>query len=53
MRISYRRNAKSAIISVSSISNGKEYVVEEGLKEGDVIISEGAGLVREGEAVNN
>ena len=30
------------------INNGKEYIVESGLSVGDVIIAEGAGLLREG-----
>lgn len=33
-------------------SNGKEYVVTNGLSKGDVIISEGAGLVKEGAVIN-
>ena len=32
----------------SSINDGKEYVVESGLNTGDVIIAEGAGLLRDG-----
>lgn len=39
---------KSSQITVSSISDGKEYIVTDGLNVGDVIISAGAGLVREG-----
>lgn len=34
------------------ISNGTQYIVEEGLETGDVIIAEGAGLLREGTLVN-
>lgn len=37
----------STPIVVSEINDGKEYIVESGLNVGDVIISEGAGLVRE------
>lgn len=37
---------QSTPITVSEINNGKEYIVESGLQVGDVIISEGAGLVR-------
>lgn len=44
--------AVSAMISVASINDGKEFVVFDGLQTGDVIISEGAGLVREGITVN-
>ena len=40
--------AVSAVISVDPLNDGQEYVVTGGLKEGDVIISEGAGLIREG-----
>lgn len=39
---------KSAAIKVFPISDGKEYIVESGLKTGDVIIAEGAGLLRDG-----
>jgi membrane fusion protein (multidrug efflux system) len=39
---------KSTLITVYPISDGHEYIVESGLEVGDVIISEGAGLVREG-----
>ena len=44
--------AKSQEIQVFSLNNGTEYIVESGLDEGDTIIAEGAGLVREGTAVN-
>ena len=40
--------ATSAEIRVLSQNNGKEYIVEEGLTVGDVIVAEGAGLIREG-----
>ncbi len=40
--------AKSQIIGVFEISNGKEYVVESGLMEGDTIVVEGVGLLRDG-----
>jgi len=40
--------AVSAIISVAPLNDGQEYVVTGGLKEGDVIVSEGASLIREG-----
>ena len=40
--------AQSAQISIATENNGKEYIVTEGLNEGDVIVSDGAGLVREG-----
>lgn len=38
----------STEIKVSRLSDGTEYIVESGLEPGDVIIAEGAGLVREG-----
>lgn len=39
---------KATPIEVFRLNNGKEYIVEQGLNEGDVIIAEGAGLLREG-----
>lgn len=43
--------AVSSRINVFKINNGTEYIVEDGLKEGETIISEGAGLIREGTPV--
>lgn len=43
--------AVSNEIKVFKINDGKEYVVESGLEAGDVIVSEGAGLLREGTPV--
>lgn len=43
--------AVSAGITVLPQNNGVEYIVESGLEVGDVIIAEGAGLVREGAKV--
>jgi membrane fusion protein (multidrug efflux system) len=43
--------ATSCIVTVAPYNNGQEYVVTDGLKPGDVIIAEGAGLVREGTPV--
>ncbi|MBQ2703335.1 MAG: efflux RND transporter periplasmic adaptor subunit [Alistipes sp.] len=40
--------AKSQIVGVFEISNGKEYVVESGLMQGDTIVVEGVGLLRDG-----
>ena len=40
--------AVSVPVETKDIGNGKEYIVISGLKAGDEIISEGAGLVREG-----
>lgn len=44
--------AVSAEIKVFPLNDGREYIVESGIKEGDVIIAEGAGLVREGASVD-
>ncbi len=43
--------ATSSQVSVFPVNNGKEYIVESGLEEGETIIAEGAGLVQEGTAV--
>lgn len=37
---------KSTPITVSETGDGKEYIVESGLNVGDVIVSEGAGLIK-------
>lgn len=44
--------AVSTPVEVFEINDGKEYVVLNGLSEGDVIITEGAGLVKTGIKVN-
>lgn len=41
----------SAPLTVFEINDGREYIVENGLAAGDVIISEGAGLIKAGTAV--
>jgi membrane fusion protein (multidrug efflux system) len=38
----------STKISVFPVNDGTEYIVEDGLKSGDVIIAEGAGLLQDG-----
>lgn len=43
--------AVSTLVTVSGINDGREYIVLDGLNAGDEIISEGAGLVREGTQV--
>lgn len=43
--------ATSTLITVAEVSDGREYVVLTGLQAGDEIVSEGAGLVREGTQV--
>ena len=40
--------AQSAPVSVTRVNGGQEYIVNDGLKEGDVIVAEGVGLLREG-----
>lgn len=44
---------KSAPVEVFRLNNGTEYIVESGLEPGDVIIAEGAGLVREGITIDD
>lgn len=44
--------AQSAPVELYRLNNGREYVVEDGLLPGEVIIAEGAGLVKEGAIVN-
>lgn len=39
---------KSTPINVFHVNDGKNYIVESGLSEGDVIIADGAGLLRDG-----
>ena len=43
--------AVSTPITVFEINDGTEYIVEEGLQDGDVIVSEGAGLLKDGSTV--
>lgn len=40
--------ATSTLIQVASVDDGREYIVLDGLKEGDEIVLEGAGMLREG-----
>lgn len=44
---------KSTHIEVASISDGKEYIVLDGLSVGDRIVASGAGLMRDGMQVEN
>lgn len=44
--------AVSTPIEVFEINDGKEYIVESGLQAGDVIVSEGAGLLKEGTVIS-
>lgn len=43
--------AVATLIHVSATSDGKEYIVEEGLKAGDVIVTEGVSTLKEGTAI--
>lgn len=43
--------ASSIEIKVSRVNGGKEFIVEEGLNEGDLIVAEGVGILREGTPV--
>lgn len=44
-------SAVSTPIEVFEINDGKEYIVKSGLRKGDVIVSEGAGLLKDGTVV--
>lgn len=43
--------ASALPVRVSRVNGGQEYIVEEGLHEGDMIVTEGVGLLREGTPV--
>ncbi|MGN0230491.1 MAG: efflux RND transporter periplasmic adaptor subunit [Muribaculaceae bacterium] len=43
--------AQSVGVKLYPQNNGKEYIVEDGLMPGDIIIAEGAGLVKEGAVI--
>ena len=43
--------ATSALVSVDPISDGREFIVTDGLKPGEEIVAKGAGLMREGTQV--
>lgn len=43
--------ASSKLVSVSRLADGVNYIVNSGLADGDVIIAEGVGLIREGTPV--
>ena len=34
-------------------NNGKEFIVEEGLEVGDIIVAKGAGLIKEGTPIKS
>ena len=44
--------AESFEIKVFALNNGTDYIVESGLEVGDVIVAEGAGLLREGTLIS-
>lgn len=44
--------AKSVPISVHPVSDGKTYTVTTGLKEGDIIVTSGVGMIKNGDSVN-
>ena len=43
---------ESTPVEIFRLNNGTEYVVEKGLQPGDIIIAEGAGLVKNGIEIN-
>lgn len=45
--------ASSTEIQVAPQNNGKEYIVVSGLEVGDVIVAEGAGLIKEGAVIKS
>ena len=40
--------AQSSQVQVTRVNGGREFIVDEGLSPGDVIVAEGVGLLREG-----
>ncbi|NDV97531.1 efflux RND transporter periplasmic adaptor subunit [Dysgonomonas sp. 521] len=44
--------AKSTVITVAKVNDNRNYIVESGLQPGDIIIAEGAGLVKEGSQIS-
>lgn len=45
--------ASATEIRISPQNNGVEYIVEDGLEVGDVIVAEGAGLIKEGTTIRS
>ena len=43
--------AHEQLVTTESLSNGKEYVIKDGLKVGDLIVAEGAGMLRDGQNI--
>lgn len=46
-KVNKEGKAESAQVTIFPLNNGQEYIVENGLQEGDVIVAEGAGLIQE------
>jgi membrane fusion protein (multidrug efflux system) len=45
--------ASATEIHVTPQNNGKEYIVTSGLEVGDIIVAEGAGLIKEGTPIKS
>ena len=43
--------AHEQLVTTEPLSNGKDYVIKDGLKVGDVIVSEGAGMLKDGQNI--
>ncbi|MBO7118825.1 MAG: efflux RND transporter periplasmic adaptor subunit [Bacteroidaceae bacterium] len=43
--------AHEQLVTTEPLSNGKEFVIKDGLKVGDVIVAEGAGMLRDGQDI--
>ncbi len=43
--------AHEQLVTTEPLSNGKEYVIKDGLKVGDIIVAEGAGMLRDGQDI--
>ena len=43
--------AHEQLVTMEPHSNGKEYVIKDGLKPGDVIVAEGAGMLKDGQDI--
>ena len=43
--------AHEQLVTTEALSNGKEYVIKEGLKVGDVIVAAGAGMLKDGQDI--
>lgn len=43
--------AHEHIVVTEALTNGKEYVIKDGLKVGDIIVAEGAGMLRDGQNI--